>query len=207
MDETTTEAINLGDDFDDSLREWPRVLSEDVDNGENDEDPLGDSDCVASQAGTGGCDDTIKIFDWFDKIRSAWDEAGDTIQLKHNMCVRFSLVPALDSCDGCVNSFQSIAEGLAWDIPNGLVTLHLERKKAIVFRPGRAKEAASVDTALSWAKHHNTLAVAILARSERIEFAILEVTWMPGQSSRLHFLSTMFWRAMTEGARESHESR
>jgi len=164
--------------------------------------------CFESLLGdTGGCNETIQEeVGAFDRLSCAWG-VGGAVQLKHNTCVRVAIIPGQNSFDdgvtrrcfgSCVDDFRRLADQLAWDMPNGLIILHLDRKKALIFKPGREVNATVIDTALSWAKkHYDALGIAIRTQAGgRIQFGILEVTWYLGQSSRLSFLRHRFLEAI-----------
>ena len=150
------------------------------------------------EAGTGGCD---REDDMFDKVARAWG-AGGAVQLKYNICVSVQRLDEEWLDDGLaqrrfgnIEDFRRIADELAWDIPSGFVAIHLDRKKCLVFMPGRGEaNAAGIDAALSWAKHYDALTIAI--RGSASELAILDVTWFPGQSSRLSFFVSSFIAAV-----------
>ena len=150
------------------------------------------------EAGTGGCD---RADDMYDQVTEAWN-AGGSVQLKYNICVCVQRVDEEWLDDGLAHrrfgsmeDFKRIADELAWDIPNGFVVIHLVRKKCLVFMPGRGEaNAAGIDAALSWAKHYDALTIAI--RGSAPELAVLDVTWFPGQSSRLSFFISSFIAAV-----------
>lgn len=175
-------------DFGDSPREGshPSSLEEDI--------------CVEKVAGTGGCDES-REWDEFDRVSGAWD-VGGAVQLQHNLTVRMGRVAVQVSSDdddvfgASVNDFRRLADQLAWDFPSGVVTVHLDRKKALVFVPGRETNACALSTALSWAKHFAALTIAIRTRAGKIEFSVLDVMWFPGQSSRLPFFQGRFLSAV-----------
>ena len=151
------------------------------------------------RAGTGGLEDQIQQDD-FAKIMFAWDRGGD-FQLKRTTCIRVENLPnQLPFDDGivrrnfgdCINDFQLLANRLAWDLPNGIVIVQLDKKKALVFQPDRQANAVELATGLSWAKSQNAMALTIRKRQDMLEFGVMDVFFFLGQASRLRSLQVAF---------------
>ena len=167
-------------------------------------EPPGEANSMENlEAGTGGCDDSVQGWvDAFDQVRIAW-EVGGAVQLKHNICVRVGRAPAQVTFDDdvghrnfgeSIDDFKRLAAELSWDVPNGLVILQLDRKKTIVFT-AREANAVGIDNALSWLKHHDALGIAVRTHHGNIEIGVLDVTWAPGQSTRLPYFMSRFLEA------------
>ena len=142
--------------------------------------------------------------DEYDQLIDAW-ATGSTIHLKRHVCVR--VVPISGTvcfADGinlrrfgdCLQDFQRIREALEWDVPSGIVVLHLDRKKAIAFTSSRDCNVTEMNTAIAWARRYDALAIGTRTRASNNEFSILEITWLPGQSSRQPFFTHIFLEAV-----------
>eukprot|EP00973_Karenia_brevis_P007783 1056421-Karenia_brevis.AAC.2 len=149
-----------------------------------------------------GSDHTGSV-DLYDKLIWAWNEGGP-VQLKFNISVQVahvSDVPPLSAgacqrqLDASIATFQRLAEHLAWDVPKGIVAVHLDRKKTVVFQPGQKANSATLESGLSWIKHDDSFGVVIRACAGATEFGILDVTWCAGQTSRLPFFQNAFLSA------------
>ena len=160
---------------------------------------------VAETDGPEEMDDGPEEMDACALISGAWDCASPA-QLKKKLWVRIAGLPALEDFDDgvlqrgfgtCADDFQRVAEEIAWDVPGGLVLLHIDRKKALVFSAGRAYPAAAfIDSALAWSRQSGALGLAIRTRSDKLEVGLFEVLYCPGQSDRLPVYRTILIAAI-----------
>eukprot|EP00973_Karenia_brevis_P096286 12431452-Karenia_brevis.AAC.5 len=137
-----------------------------------------------------------KVHDLYDQVHQAWN-IGQTIQVKHNTCITVEHVAERKSVTDLLDYFQRLCDKIAWDIPNGIVCLNLDDKKSLVFHPGHKQiNSVEIDAGLSWAKHNKALTIALRMSCEKVSLAILDVTWILGQTSRIHFFRRVFLMAM-----------
>ena len=79
---------------------------------------------------------------------------------------------------GSLDDFRRLASDLAWDAPSGLVVVHLEKEKTLVFKDGKEPIASGVYSALSYLRRCAALGLLLYGEGK---VAFLENHWRPGQ--------------------------
>ena len=79
---------------------------------------------------------------------------------------------------GLIGDFQRVASVLAWDVPSGVVVVHLEKQKALIFRDGQVPTDSGVYSALIYLRRNVALGLLIYGEGK---FAFLENHWGPGR--------------------------
>ena len=92
--------------------------------------------------------------------------------------------------------FQVYCEALSWDIPEGIVAINSNRKRALVFQPGRFPTALKIKSALSYLRALNAIGIFMhWPGNEPYVFSLVEVHRFAGQSLRLNTLRKQLYLA------------
>ena len=100
----------------------------------------------------------------------------------NDMWVSCSIFRELDEAQihgrqfGRVADFQRLADELFWEIPSGLVVIHVERGKAIIFKAGQEPSPIVLRSALLYLRRFAGMGLAM----HTDHFSFLECHWYPG---------------------------
>ena len=80
-----------------------------------------------------------------------------------------------------ISDFSLLCEALAWEFPQGIAIIHVDKGTTVVCAPGRAAHAAHVTSALSWLRSSRGQTFGIVLRSvgNRLQGAFLDVLFQP----------------------------
>ena len=133
--------------------------------------------------GSSSDDSQIRDDEAFNCLRSIAGSEYAQVTLQ-DMWIAVSSFRELDSARvdgrpfGLIGDFQRVASVLAWDVPSGVVVVHLEKQKALIFRDGQVPTDSGVYSALIYLRRNVALGLLIYGEGK---FAFLENHWGPGR--------------------------
>ena len=133
--------------------------------------------------GSSSDDSQVRDDEAFNCLRSIAGSEYAQVTLQ-DMWIAVSSFRELDSARvdgrpfGLIGDFQRVASVLAWDVPSGVVVVHLEKQKALIFRDGQVPTDSGVYSALIYLRRNAALGLLIYGEGK---FAFLENHWGPGR--------------------------
>ena len=122
----------------------------------------------------------------YQRLAGAWSDMRQPTQLRQNMWVAVESLCGLPCCFGVtIRDLQALAMELAWDYPRGIAAIHLDRCKTLVFSPDDGPSVARVESALAWLRQFegSSLGLAMRQNGDKFELGLVDVLFMPGQST------------------------
>ncbi len=147
----------------------------------------GFNNALESDAGSSSDDSQNRDDEVYSCLRSIASSEYAQVTIGRDMWVACSSFRELEKARvngrsfGGLGDFRRLASDLAWDVPSGLVVVHLEKEKTLVFKDGQEPIASGVYSALSYLRRCAALGLLLYGEGK---IAFLEIIGGLGKSAR-----------------------